>query len=128
MKKILNILMCFSILASQQSFAECDFSKDIQKTEKGYLYTNECHGRVGVLVKDNLDKDSEIKDLRLSIDYKDQALAKADERIMLWRNESYNQFDRLQTQYQYSDKQKWLWFALGIVVTSAAVYGAGQLK
>ena len=62
------------------------------------------------------------------LELKDLALTKADERVMLWRNESYEQYERLQKEIERSKKNDMIWFALGIVVTGAAVWGAGQLR
>lgn len=129
MRKILNLAVSLIILlASLNSNAECDWSTGIKKTDAGYLYNSECHGKVGVLVKDLEDREKEVISLRKTIELKDLIIVKADERTILWRNESYEQFDRLQKQSAASDYNKTLWFVLGIVVTSAAVYGAGQLR
>jgi hypothetical protein len=120
-----------SVVVLLTSFAhatDCKWADGVKPVDNGYLYTKECHGRVGILVKDNDDLNIEVANLRKSIDLKNLALDKADERIILWRNESYEQFDRLQKQIEASKKNDMLWFALGIVVTGAAVWGAGQLR
>lgn len=113
---------------SSPALAECKWATGIKKTEGGYLYSDECHGRVGFLVKDVDDLNKEVESLRKTIDLKNLALDKADERVMLWRKESYEQFQYLQTQQQLARKNETLWFVLGIVVTGAAVWGAGQLR
>ena len=128
MKKIISSLLVGSMLFSNIAFADCKWATDVKKVSDGYLYTEECHGRVGVVVKDLEDREKEVTSLRKTIEFKDLALVKADERVMLWRDESYEQFDRLQKQTALSRKNDMLWFVLGIVFTGAAVYGAGQLR
>lgn len=128
MKKITSLVMVVALLLSSNAFAECKWTEGVKKVENGYLYTNECHGRVGVLVKDLEDRETEVVNLRKGLELKDLALAKADERIMLWRDESYEQYERLQKQSELANRNQYLWFALGIVVTGAAVWGAGQLR
>jgi hypothetical protein len=108
--------------------ADCTWTLGVKKTEGGYLYTDACHNRVGLTLKDNDDYKIEVEALRKTIDIQKLVIDKADERTILWRNESYEQFDRLQKQASMNEYQKTLWFILGVVVTSAAVYGAGQLK
>ena len=127
MKTILALVLSISLLGTS-ALADCEWSTGIKKVEGGYLYSNDCHGRVGVLVKDLEDRESEVKALREGLRLKDLALDVADKRTMLWREESYEQFDRLQKQIESSKKNDTLWFVLGIVVTGAAVWGAGQLR
>jgi len=129
MKKLMSLVMAVTMLSSSAFGADCKWADGVKKQETGYyLYTPECHGRVGLLVKDNDDFKTEVEALRKTIDLQKLVIDKADERTILWRNESYEQFDRLQKQSAASEYNKVLWFVLGVVVTSAAVYGAGQLK
>lgn len=109
------------------AMADCKWA-DIKKVEGGYLYSESCHGRVGVLVKDLEDREIEVVNLRKGLELKDLALQKSDERIMLWRDESYEQFERLKKQSELTNRNQYLWFVLGIVVTGTAVWSAGQLR
>lgn len=127
MKRIIALVLSISLFGTS-ALADCEWSTGIKQVEGGYLYSNDCHGRVGVLVKDLEDRESEVKALREGLRLKDLALDVADKRTMLWREESYEQFDRLQKQIESSKKNDTLWFVLGIVVTGAAVWGAGQLR
>jgi hypothetical protein len=128
MKKLICAILSVSMLLSSSAFADCQWARDIKKVEGGYLYTNDCHGQVGVIVKDNDDLKTEVVNLRKGLELKDLVVQKSDERVMLWRNESYEQFDRLQKQTEAAHRNETLWFVLGIVVTGAAVWGAGQLR
>lgn len=128
MKQIMSILISLTFLFTNTALADCEWASGVKKQDIGYLYSSDCHGRVGVLIKDLEDRERETISLRKALDLKDQALQKADERIMLWRDESYEQFDRLQKQSELSKRNETLYFILGIVVTSAAVWGAGQLR
>lgn len=129
MKKLMTMIITVCVLLNSTAFAgECKWSTGISKIEGGYFYNNDCHNKVGLTLRDNDDLKVEVEALRKTIDLQKQVIEKADERIILWRNESYEQFERLQKQAQYQQTNNMLWFVLGIVVTSAAVYGAGQLK
>ena len=128
MKKLFTLILATSLITSNVAFAECKWTDGVKKVEGGYLYSNECHGRVGVLIKDLEDRETEVVNLRKGLELKDLALKTADERTMLWRKESYDQYDYLMKQQQLSRKNETLWFVLGIVVTGAAVWGAGQLR
>ena len=116
------------LLASTQAYAECKWAEGVKKAENGYLYSSECHGKVGTIIKDLEDREVEVVNLRKGLELKDLVVQKADERIILWRNESYEQFERLQKQSELANRNQTLYFILGIVVTGAAVWGAGQLK
>jgi hypothetical protein len=129
MKKLIATMMTVCVLSNSMAFAaDCKWSTGITPQGTGYLYTPECHAKVGLTLRDNDDFKIQVDALRKTIDTQKLIIEKADERTILWRNESYEQFDRLQKQAQYSQTNNVLWFVLGIVVTSAAVYGAGQLK
>lgn len=127
MFKRLIILICTLQIANP--LWACEFSQDIQRNEDGtYTYTRDCHVEVGKKL-DELDiRLLQIEDLKSSLDLKDMALDKAEDRIELWRDTSFKLEDRVNKIEQYKSEQQWWWFALGVVVTGAAVYGAGQLK
>lgn len=125
MKILLCLLLAFNPILV---FADCDFKTGIEKQETGYLYTTDCHKRVGKMVKDLEDSETEIKALRKNIELKDLALVKSDKQVMLWREETYEQHERLLKIHNASDREKWIWFALGVVVMGGATYAAGQLR
>lgn len=128
MKKLICLIISFGMFTNIAFAGDCKWADGTKKVEGGYLYTDSCHNRVGVTLRDNDDFKVEVEALRKTIDLQKLVIEKADERTILWRNESYEQFDRLQKQASMNEYQKTLWFVLGIVVTSAAVYGAGQLR
>lgn len=128
MKKIISLLLSASVFFTSPVFAECKWADGVKKVESGFLYSNDCHGRVGILIKDLEDREIEVVNLRKGLELKDLALQKSDERIMLWRDESYEQFERLQKQSELTSRNQYLWFALGVIFTGAAVWSAGQLR
>ena len=128
MKRILTAIICMS-LAYSPAYADCDFSKDIQKQADGnYLYTKDCHTEVGKRVNALEKREEQVVKLEKTVELKDLALDKAHDRIDLWRNTSYKIEDRANTMEEMKKKNELLYFALGIVVTGLAVYGAGQLR
>lgn len=124
MKKLLSLILIISNI----SYAECDFSTGIKKVDDGYLYTTECHLKVGSLVKDNKNKDESIGQLNKAIDLKDLALTKADQRVQLWTDTSEKLETRVNTISELQNKNYFLYFGLGIVTTGLAVWGASKLR
>lgn len=125
MKILLAFILAFN---SNLAFANCDFSLGITEKEDGYLYTKDCHRKVGRLLKDTEDMQLELSELKKSIDLKDLALKKSDEQLMMWRMETYEQHERLLKIDRMSDRERWLWFGIGILVMGGATYAAGQLR
>lgn len=128
--KICILLMVF---ITNQSLA-CDWSS-IKKQGSSYVYTASCHKLVGstvkrvkALEKANSERQKQAEKLTKAIELKDLALDKADERIMNWRKESYNQHERLLKQKKYSAWNDWLYFGGGIGLTVLSVWAAGQIK
>lgn len=125
--KFLKVFIIFGLL-STPAFAECDFSTGIKKVEGGFLYTEQCHLKVGQMNEQLELKDRQIKHLEKSIELKDLAISKYNERIELWMNTSYKLEERINKIDRMNDFNKWLYFGIGVAVTGIAVYGAGQLK
>lgn len=126
MKHILTSILIFTLATS--SFA-CEFSKDIQKNEDGsYTYTKDCHKEVGDIKKKLELRVLQVNTLEEVIEKKDVAIIKGHERIQLWMDTSFKLEDRVNTIERMKERNKWLYFGLGIVVTGFAVWGAGQLK
>lgn len=127
MKKIASfiLMLCF---ASNLAFAECDFSTGITPLGDGtFKYSGECHRKVGQLQQENKTKDAQLADLTKAIELKDLAISKADQRTQLWMDTSYKLEDRLNKIDELRSKNEVLYFALGVVFTGAAVWGASQL-
>ena len=119
---------------SSPSYA-CNWSTDIQKQGSKFLYTASCHKLVGDTVKKarELEKAEEerekaVKKLNDSIKLKDLALYKSDQRMMEWRDESYNQHERLLRQQKLAKFNDWIYFGSGIGLTILSVWAAGQLR
>jgi len=127
MKKVLNLILILN-LSSLPAFA-CDFSKDITKNANGsYTYTKDCHIKVGQTVKKLELKTQQVEALEKALELKDLALDKSHERIQSWMDVSIRLEDRVNTIDRLKDRNKWLYFTLGIVVTGIAVYGAAHLR
>lgn len=127
MKKFLIALVVAAMLPIQ-ALADCDFSSGITKVEGGYLYTRECHLKVGEMKYDLGAKDLQIEKLTKALDLKDLALTKADQRTELWMNTAFKLEDRVNTIDEMRKTNQWLYFGLGVVTMFAAGYMASQLN
>lgn len=130
-----HLILVF-LLIPNLAFAECKWATGVagpylwnDKLQDGYMaYSIDCHKRVGKLVQDEDDLKLENTELRKSLELKDLAIQNSYKEIDLWKVEAMNQNDKLNKVQKASRIEKWVWFGLGVVVTGAAVYGAGQLK
>jgi hypothetical protein len=116
------------MLGSQLAFADCDFSLGITQSGTGFLYTPECHRKVGGLVQELDLRKQQVDLLNKSIDFKDLAIAKSDERNEKLRDSLYKVQDRVDTMEKLQESNKVLYFIGGVLFTGLAVWGAGQLK
>lgn len=130
MQKLLTSILTFTMIVGYPArvFADCDFSTGITKTDAGYLYTPECHKKVGKLVADLKDRETEVGKLNDSIKLKDLAIDTHERRAQLWMDTSMKLEDRVNTIDKYNATSHWLYFGLGVVLTGAAVWGAGYLR
>ena len=142
------LILCF--LLNQTALAACNWSTDIVKVDANtYQYTKECHGEVGVIGKalkstkaalEERKKESEalraeINELsaangnvKKSLELKDLALQKSDEIAIKWKDEAYNQHERLLKQEKLAKKNNWLYFGGGIGLTILSIWAAGQVR
>ena len=125
---IITTLFSFNVFA-------CNWKTDIQKQGSKFLYTPSCHKLVGDTVKKakelekaNTERKNQVDKLAKSITLKDLALDKADQRLMNWRSEAYNQHERLLKQQKLAKFNDWVYFGSGIGLTILSVWAAGQLK
>lgn len=114
-------------MLSTVTFADCDFSTIVPGPNHTFIYTQECHHKVGQLVQDNKAKDGQISDLLKAITLKDLAIGVADQRAQLWNDTATKLEDRLQKVDSLQSRNETVYFGLGILTTFAAAWVAGKL-
>jgi hypothetical protein len=128
MNKLVASFVAVTILLSPTvSLAECDFAKGITKVEGGYLYSTDCHKKVGKLQEDLKDREEQVAKLEKTIELKDLAIVTQERRVQLWMDTSFKLEDRVNTMDRLKSSNQLLYFGLGVLTTSLAVWGAGQL-
>ena len=119
-------------LVSQTALADCKPSTDIYESydynPSKFVYTQECHIDYGRLRKVEPQREEQVKELKKSITMKDLALTTANDRIEVWQKTTYKLQGKLLTVEKNNDKLKWIYFGIGILTMSGAVWAAGQLK
>jgi len=117
MKKLITLILLFSISAQ----ASCDWKTGITPGPNNtFIYSQQCHQAVGALIQSN-------KDLTAAIDLKNLAIKYDDERVALWQKSADDEMSRLNTIQSDQSKSNWTAFALGVLVTFTAAYGASKL-
>lgn len=123
MKKLISLL----ILLPYFLFAgECDW-KTIKKQDGGYLYTIDCHIKVGELVQTDPLQKEEINILKSIIDSHKELLEIEQNRSNLWKTHALDLEKDLQTKKKWEKYSFWINFTLGVVVTSLSVHLASKL-
>lgn len=126
MKKLISLIIAFSMF-SHIAYADCDFKTGITPNDNGsYTYTKDCHLKVGEMKRDLETANKQIDLFKTSLDYKDLALKRADERADLWMNTAFKLEDRVNTLDQMRKTNEWLYFGLGVLTVFAAGYAARQ--
>ena len=127
MRRIIIALMILLSLPLQ-ALAECDFTdgKGVNKVDGGYLYSKECHTAVGQIKYDLGVANTQITLLNKSLDLKDLALTKADQRADLWQTATFKLEDRINTIDQMRSTNNWMYFGLGVLTVFVAGYAARQ--
>lgn len=115
-------------LLCQNAIAACN-PRDIKEQANGtFVYPVECHVEFGRLIQVEKERKKQIEHLKESIKLKDLAIDTSNARIQNWQTATYKVEDRLLKIERNNDRMKWVYFGLGIIVMSGAVYTAKQLK
>ena len=118
-----------ALLANQIALANCNPREHIKEVgANSYLYKVDCHIDYGRLRKAEPLYKKQTKELKKSIEMKDLALKYSNERTETWKKTTYKLEDKLLKLEKNHDRMKWVYFGLGIIVMSGAVYTAKQLK
>jgi len=120
MRYLLILLLCSSF-----AFAECDFSTITESNGK-YIYSTECHKKVGKLVKDKADRAKQVEKLNKSIEVKDLVIDKQEQRIQLWMGTTEKLENRVNSIDRWKGANQWLYFGLGVVATSLSIWLASE--
>lgn len=126
MKRLISLFFLFTSLSSL-SFANCDYSK-IQKVDGGYLYSKDLHICVGEMKRDlKISQEQNSKYLE-AISLKDLALEASNKRANEWESASLKLQSNVNDLEKVNHLNKYVYFGIGVLATSAAIYLAGQLR
>lgn len=126
MKKILLTILAMTIL-SNTALAECDFSTGITQSGSNYIYTKECHIKVGEMKRDNDIFTEQNEKLTKALTLKDLTINTADQRADMWKTATLKLEDRMVTIDQMEKKNQLLMFGLGVLTAIGAGYAAAKL-
>lgn len=124
-KKIVSSLLVF--LLSSSAFADCKWSS-IKEVEDGFLYSEECHFKVGTLVANEKDYKIQIEEQKKAISLKDLTIKDLTTSSNMWEKEAKFQFQTLENYKEAEDKRKWLWIGTGVGATLLTIFLAGQVS
>lgn len=128
MKRIISFLMLLTFV-SNVALADCDFSTGITPgPNKTFVYSEECHLKVGQLVQQNTTLLAQVGDLTKAIDLKDLALTKADQRTQLWMDTNDKLQDRLSKIDEVYRHNELLYYGLGVLTVFVAAYAVHQIR
>jgi hypothetical protein len=124
-KTIVSSLLAF--LLSSNAFANCKWSS-IKEVDDGFLYSEECHIKVGTLVANEKDYKLLIEEQKKAISLKDLTIKDLTANSNMWEKEAKFQFQTLENYKKAEDKRKWLWIGTGAGATILAIVLAGQIS
>jgi len=124
----LTIIFVLGLTLNSVAYAKCNFATDIKIVENGVLYSNDCHKAVGKIVKDNEDRKKQIISYKELLDLKNLQIDVQRERADLWYNTSKDLESRIHKIDRYSQTNKYLHFAGGVLMTVLAAWSLGQVS
>lgn len=116
-----KIIFLVFFIFNQIAFADCDW-KTISKANDGYLYSRDCHIEVGRSLEELSLKKQQVDLFRQSSDSFRQAYELEKQRSDLWYKEAQDLEKTYRSQRNFSDLERYAYFALGVF----AMYGAVQ--
>lgn len=122
----MKLIVIFTMLLSTNIFGSCDWST-VKETDKGYLYSKECHIEVGNSISELEGRREQVETLKNSLKLKDLALNTSNMRIEDWKTATYQLEDRLLKHDRWSGIKSWSYFGTGVGVTILSVWAASLL-
>lgn len=117
-------IVCFSNVA----LADCNFTTGITSLPNGnYEYVKPCHIKVGEIKRDLGIANTQNEMLIEAVKLKDLALTKANERAGLWMDTSFKLEARVETMDKIYNRNKIIYFGLGVLATGLAIYAVDQI-
>lgn len=127
--KILTSLILVISMMSNLAFADCDFKTGITPGPNNtFVYTEECHKKVGLMTKQLVNQTQQIADLNKAIQLKDLALDYSNKRTELWMDTTFKLEQNQESIESMRKKNEWLFFALGALTVFGAGVMAAQLS
>lgn len=121
------IITSFLLFNSALAF-DCKRGEGITKVAGGFLYSEECHIKVGQVVESEALAKQEIVALREAITLKDLAFNQQTDRVNMWKSAALDLEKTILVRQKFNKYENWLFMGLGILVSGVAVYGASALK
>ena len=118
----LFLIICFSCSIC---FADCDWKTIKAQPDGTFTYTQDCHLKVGELVKEAQLREEQVKKLNEAIALQDLEISKLQDRINLWKDTTYKLEDKLISNNNWGDYSKSLYFGLGVLTTVLSGYAVG---
>jgi hypothetical protein len=120
------LIIC--LFASNLAIGECDWSKITKDKDGNYIYTPELNRCVGALVEKEKLYQEQVEKLNKTIELKDLAITKTEQRVKLWQDTTYQLEEKYTKQNKYNDYRDWIFFGLGIVATGFISYTINKTK
>jgi len=121
-------LVSHSALASCNPNSGEDIYESSSYSPSRFVYSRGCHTDYGRLRVVENERKIQVEHLKKSIEFKDLALATANQRVDVWQKTTYKVEDKLIKLEKSSNRLKWIYFGLGVLIMGGATYGASKLK
>jgi hypothetical protein len=126
MKFFIACLTSILLLFSSVGLADCKWSEGVKEQADGYLYTPECHKKVGKVVTDLEDREEQVNLLKEALTYQKEATEGERKRAELWRDTTFKLEDRMTTIERWKKYNDWMYFGFGVLVTGVSAWAIGQ--
>lgn len=127
MKIILSIFVSIIFLTTNL-FADCQFSTGIKPGPNDtFIYSKDCHLKVGQIVEDDKVKSQQVEDLTKAIALKTSALNLADKRADDWMDTSLKLEKNVQDIDNLKKENEWIYFGLGALTVIATGFSVASL-
>lgn len=114
------------MLVSNVAFANCDWSTIREIDGPEFVYSPQCHDKVGKMVENEKDYKIQIESQKKAIELKDLTIQDLTKNSNMWEQEAHNQFKALENYKEAENTRTWLWFGGGVAATVLTIFLAGQ--
>lgn len=122
------LIILVLLLTSVNSYAKCDYSKDITKaSDDMWWYSRDCHIEIGMKLDELDNVKKQLSEYDKIVKYGDAEAKLQKQRADMWQSHAKVIDERYQKRLDYQDKIGYIYFGSGVLIPIISAWILGKV-